>query len=67
MGYSSFTNSKGEIIFSSNKNESDVFQVNAEINKIQTFYVKYGDYIGVFAISIFILLLIYSLMLQIKK
>jgi len=68
-GISCFINQKGEIIQSTDWWTVDVIQSTLNLNSKQTFYVRYGDYIGRISdfLALFLILYTVSRMLMKKK
>jgi apolipoprotein N-acyltransferase len=67
-GISCFINQKGEIIQSADWWQMDVIKSILHLNNKQTFYVRYGDYIGRISDFLTVILILYTLVnILIKK
>lgn len=60
-GISCFINQKGEILQATEWWQEDVIKSTLHLNSKQTFYVKYGDYIGRISDFIAVILILYTL------
>jgi apolipoprotein N-acyltransferase len=66
-GYSGVIDDYGTILKQTNYWEEAVFSNSVPLKYSTTFYVKWGDYLGVIGIGISLLLLLFSIYLRFKK
>ncbi len=66
-GISAIINSRGEIVEQTNWWEQAVLKATVKMNNRQTFYVKYGDYIGRIAAFVSLLLILLTLVKSLNK